>query len=74
MNRVYIKIDRGNVVRFNWPDEPVGKWDTCICKWPVCSSNAAIQLIEWLFDGNGYTDVLYSQDWEFIVIEEDHDN
>ena len=74
MHRVYVKFDGTNDVRFNWPDDPVGKWTVYENSWSVSEDYQAMCLIDWLFDANGYTDVLYSQDWEFIVIEEDHDN
>jgi hypothetical protein len=75
MNKVvYIKVDGSTTIRFNWPGDRPGDWSIYETKYPIRSSNGAIQLIEWLLDANGYTSILYSSDWEFVVIEEDHDN
>lgn len=74
MHRFYVKYDGSNVVRFNWPGDPVTEWATYECKYPINSEGAAYNFIEWLFDYNGYLSVLYSSDWEAVIIEEDHDN
>jgi hypothetical protein len=74
MNRIYVKFDGTNAIRFNWPDDPVGDWSVYNTKHPVRTPHEAIQLLEWILDYNGYTDILYSFNWEFIAIEEDHDN
>lgn len=74
MNRVYIKYDGSNVVRFNWPGDPVGEWTKLVTNHSVTKDSDAYGLVAEHLDWNGYVDVLYAPNWEFIMIEEDHDN
>jgi hypothetical protein len=74
MHRFYVKFDGSGTLRFNWPDDPATKWDIYESRWPIKNEFEAMCLIEFIFDYNGYLSVLYSNDWEAIVIEEDHDN